>query len=152
MAKVLNSLSGVEPWNFTARKILEQELDIRRESDSIVEAPPSLPLPVEEAPAEESPVEEAGEPTKPEDEPNAEKDTNAEDGRPGSTTESLVPTAEEDLNENEDEKSSEVVSGPTDAKVETAVDGDSSKNEVGTPNDVEASAENPPTTQDTDEL
>jgi len=29
MAKTLNSLSGVHPWNFTAPKVLEQELDIR---------------------------------------------------------------------------------------------------------------------------
>ena len=57
-----------------------------------------------------------------------------------------MPTAEED-NLNENEKSSEAVSGPTDAKVETAVDGDSSKNEGDTPNDVAASDENPPTMQ-----
>ncbi len=29
MAKTLNSLSGVHPWNFTAPKVLEQELDIK---------------------------------------------------------------------------------------------------------------------------
>lgn len=31
MATTLNSLAGVQPWNFTAMKILEQELDIVRE-------------------------------------------------------------------------------------------------------------------------
>ena len=32
MATTLNSLEGVQPWNFTATKILEQELDVRRYS------------------------------------------------------------------------------------------------------------------------
>jgi hypothetical protein len=32
VAKTLNSHEGVQPWNFTATKILEQELDMRRES------------------------------------------------------------------------------------------------------------------------
>jgi len=38
MARTLNGLPGVQPWNFTATKILEQELDIVREED-----PPPLP-------------------------------------------------------------------------------------------------------------
>lgn len=46
MARTLNGLQGVEPWNFTATKILEQELDIvRKEEDS---PPESLPGPVVE--------------------------------------------------------------------------------------------------------
>ena len=32
MAMTLDSLEGVPPWNFTATKILEHELDMRRES------------------------------------------------------------------------------------------------------------------------
>lgn len=40
MATTLNSLEGVQPWNFTATKILEQELDVRRDSESNHSAPP----------------------------------------------------------------------------------------------------------------
>ena len=55
MSRTLNSLSGVQPWNFTATKILEQELDITREGE-----PPLGELSV---PAEEC------EPAKTDDEP-----------------------------------------------------------------------------------
>mmetsp|Transcript_14554 Transcript_14554/g.24892 ORF Transcript_14554/g.24892 Transcript_14554/m.24892 type:complete len:349 (+) Transcript_14554:1-1047(+) len=37
MAMTLNGLTGVQPWNFTAMKILEQELDISRETSSPAE-------------------------------------------------------------------------------------------------------------------
>jgi hypothetical protein len=37
MATTLNSLEGVQPWNFTATKILEQELEMRRNSKSFVQ-------------------------------------------------------------------------------------------------------------------
>jgi hypothetical protein len=30
MARTLNGLSGVQPWNFTAIEVLEQELDVSR--------------------------------------------------------------------------------------------------------------------------
>ena len=39
MTKTLNSLSGVQPWNFTAMKVLEQELDIRSPDQSISQIP-----------------------------------------------------------------------------------------------------------------
>lgn len=69
MATMLNGLLGVQPWTFTAMKILEQELDITRE------------------PAAE--VEEKGKPlTSEEEEPGAEKDaTTTKDADSADSTE-----------------------------------------------------------------
>lgn len=45
MTKTLNGLSGVEPWNFTAMKVLEQELDIEEE-ESLPVVDTFMPSPV----------------------------------------------------------------------------------------------------------
>lgn len=69
MTKTLNGLAGVQPWNFTAMNILERELDIVREVSPSEGSEAPLPAPAEEE-AEHS---------KPEDGPNAAKETKAAD-------------------------------------------------------------------------
>jgi vacuolar protein sorting-associated protein 54 len=46
MAKTLNGLLGVEPWNFTATKVLEQELDVSRAAQ--------FPIPIQDVASEET--------------------------------------------------------------------------------------------------
>ena len=79
MSKTMNGLTGATPWNFTAMKILEQELEIVREPDP-VEEEETLPLPLSEEVAEQT----EGEPTKFEDGGEAKQaegeSTNAESG------------------------------------------------------------------------
>jgi hypothetical protein len=53
MADTLNGLMGVEPWNFTATKVLEQELDVSRA--------PTLPTSVQDVVTKEAVIDPEGE-------------------------------------------------------------------------------------------
>jgi len=153
MARTMNGLPGVEPWNFTAMKILEQELDITRDSPSSSpssavgqEAQPQL-LPV-------SVEEEVGGPSKPdEDVPDPEKEAEmTKDDQPeaGSAKSAVSTTEEDNLNDERNtcptsKDGPDSDSGPAEgAKIENGVDdGDSSGNTLEASPD-----ENPSITQD----
>jgi len=111
MARTLNGLPGVQPWNFTATKILEQELDIVREED-----PPPLPV----APEVE---EELGEAT--------ESERGIPEGDKQTETIEISNNDEEDgQKEGSTSCSTSVDFVPVeDAKIEECADGDSPGNE-----------------------
>lgn len=95
MARTLNGLPGVQPWNFTATKVLEQELDIIREEDP---PPPQLAPEVPVAEREE------GEAFKPEEESEGKEKTEKTDERdekedPKEETKSPLASAEADEEE-----------------------------------------------------
>ena len=132
MSKTLNGLTGVQPWNFTAMKILEQELDITRETDE-----------QEVEPQVTEPAVEVGEPTKTEDEVEketvVEKEPEADGNQPeASPTENADQVNDEEGDAKEESETVESVAVKEESKPEQQPDVSSEKE------DQVESAENKP--------